>query len=405
MVFMGVATDSAGGAGVAVVRNVGTEHFEAQLQELNETGGDVSAESVSYLVLQTGTYVMPDGSHWEVGSFDIGADGTWQSQLFKTPFTDRPFLFLSLQTANNAEFPVLRVRTVDAAGFEVASFQQVTSSSTGLNETAAYLAIYSPGNSGTVRIADTDQSYRLQRELLDGAWTPVLDTFLRRRDGVSEDDQINAETHDVIALGAHVFAQQVSDAGTDLAVPQRISPVDLTGTVQSIDGRDICAMVLTSGKFTFSCNPVGVFSLTGLPRENDGTVKRQIYADGFFPQIDTLLGSVDETVVMERAGTCPSYNPPFDPGVSPDSAGKRIDISGSVLLQNSQTPICAMVLANGQHIFTCDGTGSYALNIPLDTNGQFKLQVYADGFAPTIQTFDEFSPANDVRMARAVECQ
>jgi len=108
---------------------------------------------------------------------------------------------------------------------------------------------------------------------------------------------------------------------------------------------------------------------------------------------------------MERAGTCPSYNPPFDPGVPPDSAGKRIDISGSVLLQNSQTPICAMVLANGQHMFTCDGTDSYALNIPLDANGQFKLQVYADGFAPTIQTFDEFSPANDVRTARAVECQ
>ena len=65
----------------------------------------------------------------------------------------------------------------------------------------------------------------------------------------------------------------------------------------------------------------------------------------------------------------------------------------------------AMVLANGQHMFSCDGTGSYALNIPLDTNGQFKLQVYADGFAPTIQAFDEFKAMNDVRMARATECQ
>ena len=89
----------------------------------------------------------------------------------------------------------------------------------------------------------------------------------------------------------------------------------------------------------------------------------------------------------------------------PDSAGKRIDISGTILLQNTQTVICAMTLANGQFMFTCDGTGNYALNIPLDANGQFKLQVYADGFAPTIQTFDEFQPDNDVRMARALECQ
>jgi len=175
--------------------------------------------------------------------------------------------------------------------------------------------------------------------------------------------------------------------------------------VQTADGTGLCSMVLASGQFMFSCNPDGPFSLTGLPRENDGTVKRQVYVDGFFPNIDVLPDSVSETVVMTRAGTCPDYNTPYDPGVFPDSAGQRIDISGSVLLQDTQTPICAMVLANGQFMFSCDGSGAYALNIPLDNNGQFKLQVYADGFAPTIQSFDEFSATNDVRMARAVECQ
>ena len=182
-------------------------------------------------------------------------------------------------------------------------------------------------------------------------------------------------------------------------------PVDLTGTVKTANGTDICSMVLASGQFMFSCNPIGVFSLTDLPREQNGTVKRQIYADGFFPKVDVLPDSVDEAVVMTRSGTCPSYNTPYDPSVVPGSAGKRIDISGMVLIQDSATPICAMVLANGQYVFSCDGSGSYALNIPLDNNGQFKLQVYADGFAPTIQTFDEFSVVNDVRMARSTECQ
>ena len=182
-------------------------------------------------------------------------------------------------------------------------------------------------------------------------------------------------------------------------------PVDLTGTVKTDNDTGICAMVLASGKFMFSCNPPGVFSLTGLPPEQNGTVKRQIYADGFFPRIDVLPDSVDEAVVMTRSGTCPNYNTPYDPAFVPGSAGKRIDISGRVLLQVGATPICAMALANGQYMFTCDGTGSYALNIPLDTNGQFKLQVYADGFAPITQKFDEFSASNDVRMARSVECQ
>ena len=68
-------------------------------------------------------------------------------------------------------------------------------------------------------------------------------------------------------------------------------------------------------------------------------------------------------------------------------------------------PFCAMVLENGKYIFSCYGSVSYAMIIPLDANGQFKLQVYADGFAPNIQRFDEFSVTNDVRMARAAECQ
>ncbi len=204
-------------------------------------------------------------------------------------------------------------------------------------------------------------------------------------------------------------AQQVLLFADDFSIGVAAVPgptvVDLSGTIKTSDGVDICAMVLASGQFTFSCNPPGVFSLTDLPTESNGTVKRQIYADGFFPRVDILTGSSDDAVVMTGSGTCPSYNTPYDAGVFPDSAGKRITISGQVLLQDTQTPICAMVLANGQHMFSCDGSGNYSLNIPLDTNGQFKLQVYADGFAPTIQTFDEFQAMNDVRMARAAECQ
>ena len=181
--------------------------------------------------------------------------------------------------------------------------------------------------------------------------------------------------------------------------------VDLTGTVETADGTGLCALVLASGQFMFSCDLNGPFSLTNLPRESNGTVKRQVYVDGFFPNVEMLQGSVDETVVMMRASTCPDYNLFPAPGVFPDSAGKWIDISGTVLLQDTQMPVCAIVLANGQFAFTCNGTGSYSGNIPLDNNGQYKLQVYADGFAPTIQWFDEFRPNNNVRMARAVECQ
>jgi hypothetical protein len=181
--------------------------------------------------------------------------------------------------------------------------------------------------------------------------------------------------------------------------------VDLTGTVENVGGTPLCALALASGQFMFTCNPNGPYLLLDLPTEDDGTVKRQVYVDGFFPNVERLHVDTDETVVMQRAGDCPDYNSFPSPGDFPGSAGKRIDISGKVLQQNSADPVCAMALANGEFGFTCDGTGEYSASIPLDGNGQYKLQVYAEGYAPMVQVFDENSPDNDVRLARASECQ
>jgi hypothetical protein len=182
-------------------------------------------------------------------------------------------------------------------------------------------------------------------------------------------------------------------------------PFSLTGNVEDPFETPLCAMVLASGQYMFTCSPNGPYALTNLPTEANGTVTRQVYADGFFPRVDVLQESVYETVVMEYSGTCQSYNPPSDPDTRPGSAGERISISGRVLDRDTSTPLCAMVLSNGSYVFSCDGSGSYSLTFPLDANGQYTLQVYADGFAPTIQIFDEFYSGGDVRMARATECR
>ena len=189
--------------------------------------------------------------------------------------------------------------------------------------------------------------------------------------------------------------------------------VNLSGKVQTTfffpDGGaevvPVCAIVLASGEFMFSCDPIGPFSLNNLPREADGNVVRQIYADGFFPSVTTLAESGVETITMERAFDCKDYNPASNPLEVPASAGKVQTLSGRVLFQATDTPLCALVLANGQYMFSCGDEGAYSLEFPLDGKGQYKLQVYADGFAPAVQTFNEFDSPSDVRMARSSECQ
>jgi hypothetical protein len=81
---------------------------------------------------------------------------------------------------------------------------------------------------------------------------------------------------------------------------------DISGQVVTVEGEPICALVLASGRSMFSCNPIGEYSLTGLPLEPDGSVNLQVYAEGFFPYLKniTQFGS-QPPVVMTRAGSCP----------------------------------------------------------------------------------------------------
>jgi len=50
-------------------------------------------------------------------------------------------------------------------------------------------------------------------------------------------------------------------------------------------------------------------------------------------------------------------------------------------------PLCAMVLANGQYMFSCSGDGSDSLNVPLDFNGEITLFNFVDGLQPYKQIF------------------
>ena len=60
---------------------------------------------------------------------------------------------------------------------------------------------------------------------------------------------------------------------------------------------------------------------------------------------------------------------------------KLIDINGTVTYNG--TPVCAMVLANGQPMFTCgDDLGIFDMEVPLDTNGGITLYCFCSGFAP-----------------------
>ncbi|MBN1832244.1 MAG: hypothetical protein JW896_09050 [Deltaproteobacteria bacterium] len=66
-----------------------------------------------------------------------------------------------------------------------------------------------------------------------------------------------------------------------------------------------------------------------------------------------------------------------------------VQIGGEITYEG--IPLCAMVLANGQHMFTGNPVGEYSLSVPLDAHDEITLYAFCSGKAPfkRILTYEE----------------
>jgi hypothetical protein len=125
----------------------------------------------------------------------------------------------------------------------------------------------------------------------------------------------------------------------------------------------------------------------------------------------TLIALVPAFMTCELSAKWPGTNTSAENYAAP----AWVSIRGNVRATNG-IPVCALALANGQYMFSCDGNGTYSLNVPLDDQGQVTLFAFADGFAPyritadptnlpavvQTQTADPGSPL--IAMTRSMEC-
>ncbi|NND67535.1 MAG: hypothetical protein HKN19_08110 [Halioglobus sp.] len=143
----------------------------------------------------------------------------------------------------------------------------------------------------------------------------------------------------------------------------------LSGSITTPNGTPVCALVLASGKSTFSCNPVGQYSLTNLPTEPDGTIKLAVYADGFrpFAQRLTTFGEVPVVLTRQYDNGLSDLGPldgvytllrttvQANDGQLFDSFQPNIGASGTLTISGSRYDISITVSVNGQSTATTGG--------------------------------------------------
>ncbi len=162
----------------------------------------------------------------------------------------------------------------------------------------------------------------------------------------------------------------------------------ITGSI-TLDGAPLCALVLANGQFMFTCGdalPKGDFDLTAPP-----DAQGQITLFGFSAGLSPFQQTLGAGFVPASVTSC--VNPTVTPTLTPTPDG-GFRITGSITLDN--TPLCALVLANGQFMFTCGDAlpkGDFDLTAPLDDQGQITLFGFSAGLLPFQQTFSPTSPA------------
>lgn len=299
VVIIGPPTSHDNAPGVARIRNVTSDGFEAKFdlhfEEWAYQDGEHGAEDIPHLVLEKGIHKLPDGSILEVGTFNLTGTKSWKSHSFQTNFKSRPKLFLTPQTASGGQPVSVRARNVTASGFQAALFEEQALNDGHTAELIGYLAVYSPAGSGRINIGGQGQPYLLQSEVIDHRFTPVLGGALRLEEEQSADTETAhvAEIVDILALGDQLFAQDISSKGADPAALRRIAAEQTApmewGTVRNLSHRWMTVPLAKS--YT---NPIVVAKQAQARDPEPGVIRiRNVTSDSFqiaFKEWDYLNG-------------------------------------------------------------------------------------------------------------------
>jgi hypothetical protein len=153
--------------------------------------------------------------------------------------------------------------------------------------------------------------------------------------------------------------------------------VNIKGTV-TYNGSPVCTMVLANGQHMFTCSGDGSFSLN-VPLDKEGKITLFSFCSGLSPFRTTIYpeDGEDMAIALQKAEPGQGMNISYD---FDSVSSTRAQISGTVTYKGA--PVCSMVLANGQHMFTCSGDGSFSLNVPLNSKGAITFFAFCSGLPP-----------------------
>lgn len=140
------------GAHQSVVRisDVQIDRFTFRIEEAPNLDGGHTFETVSYLVLEAGSWQLPDGTEIEVGKVSTSATvgrnlaGSFATVTFSQAFATAPVVMTQIQTVNDPSWAKTRQLLASTSSFKVALEEEEASTTAHGTETIGWVAV-TPG--------------------------------------------------------------------------------------------------------------------------------------------------------------------------------------------------------------------------------------------------------------------
>ncbi len=142
IVIAGPPTMNGGDPVLVRIRNITETGFEIRLQEWNYQDDIHVAETVSYMVIEEGIYVLEDGSKMEAGNFT--GSKSFNRVSLQQQYAVAPVVLTQVATENETDAVTGRIRYINQSSFEFKLQEMQRTASSHLPESIGYIA-WQPG--------------------------------------------------------------------------------------------------------------------------------------------------------------------------------------------------------------------------------------------------------------------
>ena len=157
---------------IARINDIQSDSFSVYLKEPEHLDDQHADETMTYLVIEAGTWELDDGTRIEVGSLDTDKMTTsgWEDLNFESDFAQTPAVVSQVQTDNGTQFVRTRQKGKSVDEFELSlESEEALKSSGHATETVGWLAM----ETGSGSWSGFDYTTGSTAEVIDHTWDTV----------------------------------------------------------------------------------------------------------------------------------------------------------------------------------------------------------------------------------------